>query len=855
MMSQNKDGFRFRLFIYLASVEFLLSGVTTAFLADQQGLASTLSLSALAALAGLAGLFVPAFLKRKNDLAQKVTDILKGMIGRSFPFIVILLLSAFFLAVAPTAKIAVVLSPLLVCIWLIGVEILLLFDSSLSDVQDGNTSASGRNDNLFGIIGIILAYGFLLIPSRIPAWLDGFPWDSPAEFILAIFILPLTFMIGWKVFPKRFFVLSLAFLFVVKFIFFSFLPQTGLGIYAFKSEEAASAHQWDRSYYTFATPDYTQVINRPYYALREFPVEWINNRFGFDKNQFWLKLELSGYVNLQQNERLVFVAQGAKQMQAELLDVSTQEIIPLVFVEQIEDVDSKLFDSIPESNTVKIQGTLLFDHYGQMRLEPFLLYPDGTTKSLFESPRVWTSLDGANYPVNQVNIFGLILNALSILFAGLIFIGLFVGIRALLQTGKISLLDLYLALSGLPLFFVVLLIQKQYMNILALTVILGFYIVKLTHQFLYQRYFSGKAFLFSIGIPLLFLFLALDTFDLHLVTSFPPFQDGLEYQTFAHNIYVNLDVFLANTPPRAYKVLFPYIVGILHILFGHSASAQLFINTWCAILSGALMIELMKELRLNSQTSLTVAVFYLSLLFLPSLYIFYFRFGLIEPFSTTLLLLTYYFAIKHQRLGMFISGIFTVLLRLDYLGIAFTAVLLTSTPMLGTFKSAWMQFFDWLKTNWKLLAAYMFALCSPVLLAVLGYFLFIPNYMLNAYDTDQTSLASLFEGLTRVVVGGTAKDLSEKIIESPADVLLISTPLLFGFVLVFASTFLRTGIFKKLDLRLGLLALSLLPAYIVVRPAAYFPRFSLPLLPLDLIIISLFFYHLWSQNRSIESHA
>jgi hypothetical protein len=542
------------------------------------------------------------------------------------------------------------------------------------------------------------------------------------------------------------------------------------------------------------------------------------------------------------------------QIQAELLDIGTQEIIPLEFVGQIEDVDSKLFASIPESGQVKIQGTLLFDHYGQMRLEPFLLYPDGTVKSLFESPRVWTSLEGANYPVNQVNTFGFILNVLGLLFAGLIFTGLFIEIRALLQTGKISLIDLYLALSGLPLFFVTLLIQKQYMNVLALTVILGFYVVKLTDQFLYQRYFSGKVFLFSFGIVLLFLFLALDTFDLYLVTSFPPLQDGLEYQTFAHNIYVNLDVFLANTPPRAYKVLFPYIVGILHILFGHSASAQLFINTWCAILSGALMIELMKEFRLTDKVSFGIAVFYLSLLFLPSLYIFYFRFGLIEPFSTTLLLLTYYFAIKHQRLGMFISGIFTVLLRLDYLGIAFTAVLLTSTPMLGTLKNAWGQFLGWLRTNWKLLAVYIFALCLPVLLAVLGYFLFVPDYMLNAHDTDQTSFKSFFEGLTRVVVGGTAKDLREKIIESPADVLLISIPLLFGFLLVLASTFLRTGIFKKLDLRLGLLALSLLPAYIVVRPAAYFPRFSLPLLPLDLIIISLFLHHLWSQNRSIESH-
>jgi len=848
-MIQNNPVFRFRLFIHLASAELLLSGTLTAFLAASQGLASTLAISALAALAGLLGLFVPALLKRKSDLEKSVMDILMGMIGRSFPFAVILLLSAFFLVVAPAANVAIVLSPLLVCAWLIGLEILLLFGEFQADENNRNVSPFVRNEKIFGIISVLLAYGFLLLPSHIPAWFDGFPWDSPVEFIFAAFILPLTFIAGWRTFTKRFFIYTFTGLFLVKLISLSLLPQAGLGIYAFTSEEAVSAHQWDRSYYTYATPDYTQVINRPYYGLREFPIEWTNNRFGFDKDQFWLKLELSGYINLQQDERLVFIAQGANQIQAELLDVGTQKIIPLVFVERIEDVDRKLYASIPESHAVKIQGTLLFDAFGQMRLEPLLLYSDGSTKSPFESARVWTSLEGANYSVNQANAFGFILNALGLFFASLIFAGLFAGIHILWRNGKISLVDLYLASSGLPLFFVTLVIHKQYMNVLALSIILAFYIVKLIDQSLYRRYFSGKVFLFSIGIVLLFLFLALDANDLHTVTNFPPLQDGLEYQTFAHNIFVNLDVFLVNTPPRAYKVLFPYLVGILHILFGHSAAAQLFLNTWCAVLSGALIIELMKEIRLTAKASLGVSVFYLSLLFLPSLYIFYFRFGLIEPFSTLFLLLTYYFAIKHQRVRMFLLGIFAVLLRLDYLGITFTAILLTAEPMTGTLKSAWMQFFDWLKISWKLLTAYLAALCLPGLLIILGYFLFVPDYMLNARDTDQTSLASFFEGLLRVIAGGTLKDLREKFTEAPADVLLIPIPLLIGFSLVLASVFLRTGVFKKLDLRLGLLALSLLPAYIVVRPAAYFPRFSLPLLPLDLIMISLLLHQLWLQRR------
>jgi hypothetical protein len=98
----------------------------------------------------------------------------------------------------------------------------------------------------------------------------------------------------------------------------------------------------------------------------------------------------------------------------------------------------------------------------------------------------------------------------------------------------------------------------------------------------------------------------------------------------------------------------------------------------------------------------------------------------------------------------------------------------------------------------------------------------------------------VLEGLIRIIAGGTIIDLREKFTVAPMDVLLITIPLLAGFLIVVASVFLRTGVFKKLDLRLGLLALSLLPAYLIVHPTGYLPRFSLPLLPLDLIVIGLF---------------
>ena len=195
---------------------------------------------------------------------------------------------------------------------------------------------------------------------------------------------------------------------------------------------------------------------------------------------------------------------------------------------------------------------------------------------------------------------------------------------------------------------------------------------------------------------------------------------------------------------------------------------------------------------------------------------------------------------------------FTVLLRLDYLGMAFTSILLTGNSITGSLKYAWAQLFDWLIMNWKLLTTYLASICLTVVFILLGYYLFTPNYMLNAADTDQTSINSIAEGLIRVVAGGTISDLSERAAEFQiVDVLLISIPLVIGFLLVVAAAFPCSWIFQKLDLRLSLLALSLLPAYIIVRPAAYFPRFSLPLLPIDLILIGLFL-RFWLMRCSLE---
>jgi hypothetical protein len=201
---------------------------------------------------------------------------------------------------------------------------------------------------------------------------------------------------------------------------------------------------------------------------------------------------------------------------------------------------------------------------------------------------------------------------------------------------------------------------------------------------------------------------------------------------------------------------------------------------------------------------------------------------------------------------MFAAGLMTVLLRLDYLGATFGAIVLSAAPITGNNLPAWSLFLTWIRARWRLAAAYALFLCIPPVLIILGYTFLTPHYVLNALDTHQSSLASMVDSLLRIIAGGNLSELKAKAVQDPSYLLLMALPLVLGFLIACASLVYRQGVFAKIDLRLALLVPAVLPTYMVVRPTGYLPRFSLSLLPFDLIIIGLLLYHLASRHRSVE---
>jgi len=833
------ESHRLSRFFTVAGIELLLAGLFTAFQAVSQGFRTTTLLSVFLMIIGGGALLMPFVLRKWITLHSVLIRFLYNRYGIFLSFAIPVGITVFLFTRTPDIESLGVIGAVIVGLWLIGLEILFFFGDETREISQINSPATRLS-----LVSLILAYGIVFIPSRIPSLLDGFPWNTPLEFITATLLLPCVFFFGRKLLSKKAVTLLLTLLFAAKFILVFFLPQAGLGVWTYTTQEKLDSDQWQRSYETFWTPSYTQVTQTPYRSFREFPVEWINFH-QFEKDSFWLALKLDGYISLQPDERLVFVIQGAQSQNINLLNLETQKITSAIVVKSSSDLDAKMFVGIPYAPRVEITGALVFPNYGQFRFEPLILNADGSARSA--SPEIWLDKNAPDFPIIP---FQYALDGIAILLLILLLASMLDGLISLYQTGRINLIDLYLAATGFILYYFTNAADKPAINLPFIAIVAVLLSIKLLDLTLHHRPYSRISYFISIGIPFLLMFLALDMGQLRSVVILPPYQDAMEYQMLARNIYVARDTFLLQTPPWSYKVLFPYVIGFLHILFGQSMSAQLFLNAWSAVLTTILMADLALYFGLSGRNAYVASSAFLVLLLLPVSFIYYFRFGLIEPVAITCLLAAGYFAKERKFWAMFITGVVTGMLRLNFGGAIFTVVTFFSTSIVGGRKEAWISFLKWCQVNWKRLLVYLVAIPAPALLITFLYSHFIPTYTLSPDMNQQTSIASVMQSLMIVIIGGDAEFLQLRLKSDPIGVALITLPIVIGLLIAFMSLIVRKGIWSQIDLRLSLFLLSMLPVYAVLKPIAYFPRYSWSFLPPAILLIALLIQYAFSKDKS-----
>lgn len=828
----------FARFLSLTGLEFILTGAWTLAIALSQDLHTTTLFASAVMIIGGACFAAPTFLK---SYTAGIASLLGGRFGQLSMLAVPVLLAAFLFFRSPSVDLLKVIGPILICIWLIGIEAPFFFQTP-KETKPEQTLSSG-----LAVLSILLCYGILLIPSRVPSLLDGFPWNTPLEFIIATLLLPFAFFLGRSFFSKKAVTLLLALLFVIKLTLSLFLPQSGLGVHVYFSEETLASNKWERTYASYLNSSYSEVAQLPYRLFLEFPVESINTH-GFDKNSFWMTMKFNGVISLKENERLIVIVQGTMQRQIDLIELATGKRFEVATAKSADDLDPGLFSDLPYVGDAELVGTLLLTNYGNGRFEPLILSSDGSVRSAY--PQIWLSKSALDF---AVGVFQFTQNIIALLILGILLFGLVDGVFISYRTGFIDALDIYLALTGLSLYYIADIADKPTIHLLFLPVTFSFVLVKLLDFTLRSRTYSSKGYLFSFALPILLMFLALDIPNLQSVVVLPQYQDVSEYQMLARNIYIAGDTLLFRSPPWAYKVLYPYVIGLLHILFGQSLSAQFFLNVWSAILSVMLTIELAVFFGVSKRISFVVASISFLLLLIPVSFVFFFRFGLIEPLAIMTLLLGAYFAKEGKFGAMFAIGLVTGMLRLNFAGAIFTAITFLSPAFVGGFSQAWDSFINWLRLSWKRWIIFLVAIPLPSLFIAFIYTRVKPGYTLTHEMNDQTSIGSVLMSLASVIAGGDQEFLQNQIRRNPIDLVLITLPILFGLVVAVISLFYRKGIFAKIDLRLSLFLLSMLPVYAILKPIGYFPRYSWSFLPPAFILLGLVLQFVFFRDNETQS--
>jgi hypothetical protein len=797
------------------------------------------------------------FIQRSSVVAtleQGFSRFEKNTLMQFAPIIIFAVLSGV-LIFFPKQSVTFLFFPLLICAWLIGSQFLLFFHGrSANPAIELPLRRLEKTLAIFSIMGIYL---FLAMPSRLAGIFDGSPWNSNPEFIFAAIVIPFSFIFGWRIYGKKAFFAIVLFLALSRVSIAFLMPESGLGVRSYQNLEDMQAGKWRQSYTTALGVAYSDIVKAPYREMYEFPADWITRQALATNPNPWIGITIHGYAKLEAGEKLAFLTSGldhgeitltgnAGSHSAVIINASqtTDEIVPADFAPGI----------------FSISGQLIFKSGNPYQFAPVILQADGTTRSAFDDNRLWLSDSVFGQPATVVSAIAWFVWLQNIALAGLVIVSLLIGVWAAIQRNGAGPLEIYLGISGA----LVLTIVSQSWDFLSLFLTRNNWAETLQFSTLFLVLYStcillaassrpenqsklGKRFLLAIG-PIAVTLMLLMYFD-HFgqFTIFSTLDDPFEYQHFARNVFIGHDSLLLNDPPRAYKFLFPYIVGLLHLFFGQSSISQVLLNTWCGLLTAVFLIKIAQAAKVQNSIAVAAGGVFVTLL-LGNYYFLYFHFGLIEPLAILNLVSFLYFAQKKNFPILIFTGIATILLRLDYAGAVIAGLLLTSAPMPGSFSQAWSQVIHWLKSNWLKIGVQTIILFLPVTTIIVAYNLMIKNYMLNASDTVHTGLVTILEGWTRVIAGGNLAEIKMLFTDGPLVTVLTTLILVAGAITGLAALFWRGWKFYFMDLRWSLVLLGLLSVYLVVRPTGYPPRFSTAMLPLAILMLAFLFDKIWKTH-------
>ncbi len=545
------------IFFWLSSLELLFAAVLSltvqseaknAFLFgfSKTRLALVMFLFIAAILAGVLGIFT-----LKKQIHARILDWMSDQSWkRIVPASLLLAIGLSIIALEVSLAALTRLAPTLLCFWLIGVQYTILVTRLANDKQQSISHSPQASEfilrKLVAVITVILIYASLLIPVGISNPPDGIPLDTSPEFIIAAILIPLALLIDWRYFATYLVAGVGAAILVIRILLSVITPLSGLMIWIYQNENLAEHDRWTPGYETVVYPTISARMTTPYENIRQFPVEWINDK-KVHIDQVTFQLRVFGYAHLTEGQTLAFIVQGLEHGKIELIDLDAGKIVSAPLLDGSQPVENNYRSDFPTPRRFRIQGVLSFAGPQPYRFFPVIFSNDGSIRNAFEQGTLWCQSWGLELSSTQFRFLQFLQNLTGIALSAIVLLGILIGLWRLYQRKIIPPIDLYLVASSVFGSIFLAFLDKPAMERVIPYVILGFGLIRLialwvTHE-AKQFKISSASILLSVGIVTLTLFLFLDIQGLQEIFVFPQGQDSLSYQIMARSIFLEGDFF------------------------------------------------------------------------------------------------------------------------------------------------------------------------------------------------------------------------------------------------------------------------------------------------------------------------
>lgn len=701
------------------------------------------------------------------------------------------------------------------------------------------------------LFSFLFLIGIFCLPSGVESPFDGLPWSRVSEVLVLAVVLPFLLLVGWEFLTRRYVVLGLMVLCGIKLALAISTPASGWSLRIYENPQSLEKGLWEESYEGIWKPGISGLLDRPFNERRDFPLEWLN-RYNNQAQRVEARpvVEVWGQVRLPQGKGIVLVVGGSTRGIVWAKDAKGHRYrLPLIADPQ----EAALLDfsSLPQG-PLEIRGEIFYGGIEgrEWSLIPLLMNSDKSISTPFGQGILWRDQAGQEIGNFRLTIYGGL--AWAVVLGVIIFLLCWMGwiLGELMATGIMdSGLAVIMGLSlGLPSLLQVWKINPQE-HLLSILTLLFLSIAWVA----WKREKSGDSWgphltmvvLLTIGPMIVRHYWVTWMLEAGKMTFFSVGDDWSAYQKYAREIILQRDYWHSqNSPLLGAMPFYRYIIGLLHLIFGQSVFTLKMLDVWSIVAASTIIVSM---------------GFYFGLSFLFALfgswvYLFHEigdRFswwigsGLQEHAAMMFLMVTCLIFIRAKRsahiLWAGLVGSLGFWLRFDHLPVLASAFFLTLEPLKGSFAEVWGDWLRGFRKNLRWLGLYFSVLFLAVLVIFFRNWIFSGQFVLVTSRSMQWYLSRSIlwnlQGVYTVLCAYTDA------FSWSALTLWLGT--IFGIV----ALLIRKGPLRGYPLGLGLILLSTILPYFRLWDNAYPPRFSIHLLPLASLSLTVLLYTGWNWAR------